>query len=640
VESPDDLLTGLDEDQARAVSVLQPSVCVLAAAGSGKTRVLTRRVAHRIATGTAQPQHTLVLTFTRKAAGELRDRLRALDVEASVTAGTFHAVAYAQLRQRWIDKGRAVPMVTTRPLRILETALSSLRLSRSINVRSLAAEISWAKSQCLTVEDYEVGVQRLKHRSPIAVPQFVRVYEAYESEKRKRRTLDYDDLLLLMIQALEQDRTFATSQRWMFRHFFVDEFQDVNRAQFELLRLWCGGRDDVFVVGDVNQAIYGWNGADSSYLEHIDRAFPAIERVQLRTNYRSSGSVLRAARGVLPAAEIRSDETFSGPDVAPRVLRCNDESDEARTIARELRSAHSRGVRWGDMAVLVRTNVQRAPIESTLDRLGIPFQTSGGAGWLHQSIVQSALDYLRESPRVPLARRAPDLEEMARDGANELDALVAAAKEAVANDPDLLVADFLSWLEVASRNDGASDGSGVTVVTFHRAKGLEWPFVVLAGIEEGIVPLDNQPVDEEQRLFYVAVTRARSELLCTWAATRTNRRGTTVEQRPGQWLTAVEQAGLADAVAPVAVVIDHIDTTRSKLDMAHEVDPVHDALLRWRAARAKLTGVEAELILSSDVLSAIARERPQSIEALVECGLGQVRAASIGDELLLRTATN
>lgn len=684
------LLTGLDPEQAAAVTSPARTVAVLAGAGSGKTRVLTRRVAFRIADGTAEAHHSLVLTFTRKAADELRERSGRWDAGAAVTTGTFHSVAFAQLRRRWLEQGRAVPTIVAHPLRLVEHVLQTIRMGRSVNARALATEIAWAKSRGLDPQDYEEQVLQLMHRPPVAAHQVARVYEAYESEKRKRRVVDYDDLLLLACQAMSTDKAFAAAQRWLFRHVYVDEFQDLNKAQFDLLQCWLGESPDLFVVGDGNQAIYGWNGADARYLNDIARHFPGVELFKLERNYRSTGEVLAAAGSVLPATKHHRQATVhdldrpeNGP--VPRIITYRDEHEEAKGIARSVREAHGRGLRWRDIAVLVRTNMQRGPIEAAMSEIGVPFQSTGGLNWLKEPDVASVLDMLRESPRRPLAQRVGDIEEHLRDvplvERRRLEELLSSARQCLAGDPEMLIADFLSWIEVASRHDGPlgegtrsslPDGS-VTITTFHRAKGLEWSFVTLAGLEDGLVPLSGTSgaqLEEERRLFYVAVTRSRSELLCTWAQQRTNARRQTVARTPSPWLLAIERSTQEIEPPSVALARGEIARVRDALqlddvgDLATGAstqqsdegvallpegsigrpapsrlgcsdDELRSAFVRWRSSRARMSGIEPKLIVSDGLIDVIVKSRPSSIEELSSMAeLGPVRAVSLGAEIL------
>lgn len=649
----DELLHGLDEAQRAAVTSPARTLCVLAGAGSGKTRVLTRRVAYRFAEQTADPAHALVVTFTRKAANELRQRLAHFSMGQEVATGTFHALAYAQLRRRWLDQGRLVPAIATQPLRLVEGALQTTRLARSLNARAVSAEISWAKSRNLAPQQYEEAVRNQRRRALLPGAQFVRLYEAYEAEKRKRKVLDYDDLLLLLTDIINSDRAFAEAQRWRFRHLFVDEFQDLNPAQFALLQAWLGDRDDLFVVGDPNQAIYGWNGADSTVLRDAERHFPGIEIFRLDTNYRSTAQILAAARAILPDTAPVASLTHELSEVGtpPQFWCSSDERAEAIGIARQVRLAHGRSWMWSDIAVLVRTNAQRGVIERALQETGVPCRSVGGASWMSHEDVRVALDFLRETPQSKLAQHVADIEQLVQDASTEqaqgyLQELAAAARQCLADDPQMSIADFLSWVDIASKFDGPTGadlvGSAVTVTTFHRAKGLEWPVVFLAGVEEGLVPHGNssgEELAEERRLFYVAITRARVELHCSWAEKR-EIRGSIETRRPSPWLALMQRAlsEVPDPMAPVAVSRSELEQTRAALhatEHSSSGNGVRDALERWRVARAKLTGIDKRLILSNEILDAIVELKPSTIEELATIeGFGPVRAASIGPELL------
>ncbi|HEX8804174.1 MAG TPA: ATP-dependent helicase, partial [Acidimicrobiales bacterium] len=298
----DHLLHDLDESQRRAVTSPAQPLAILAPAGSGKTRVLTRRIAWRVETGDADASHVLALTFTRRAAGELRDRLRVLGVRDGVATGTFHGVAYAQLRARWADEGRQPPALLARKGRLL----GELRRGGQLTAAQLAGEIEWAKAHLVGPDGYIDAVAAARRRTPAPPAQVADAYARYEDEKRTRRLVDFDDLLRLCSHLIETDAAFAATQRWRFRHLFVDEFQDVNALQMQLLDAWRGDRYDLCVVGDPRQAIYGWNGADARFLDGFQARYPPAEVVALERNYRSTPQVLAAAADVLRAA--RSDD--------------------------------------------------------------------------------------------------------------------------------------------------------------------------------------------------------------------------------------------------------------------------------------------------------------------------------------------
>ncbi|MBO0886587.1 MAG: ATP-dependent helicase, partial [Acidimicrobiales bacterium] len=382
------LLEGLDEAQRHAVTVDAAPLCVLAGAGSGKTRVVSRRIAWRVANGSATGRHVLALTFTRKAAGELRERLAGLGVRDQVAAGTFHALAYAQLRRWWADRGRTAPVLLDRKGALLHRLLGSSPAARGEATASsvlgpLATEIEWAKARLLRPDSYADAAVGAGRRPPIAPSAVAELYARYETEKRRRGLVDFDDLLVVLAEAMEAEEELAAAQRWRFRHLFVDEFQDVNPAQWRLLSCWLGDRTDLCVVGDPNQAIYGWNGADPAMLTTFARRWPGATVVRLDANYRSSPQVLSVAGAVLspdvgPAAgpTLLRPHRPDGP--VPEVVSYDSDRAEAAGIARRLRHARPPGSAWARLAVLARTNAQLVLVEEALAAARIPCRVAAG----------------------------------------------------------------------------------------------------------------------------------------------------------------------------------------------------------------------------------------------------------------------
>ena len=454
------LSDGLNERQMAAVEAPVTPLGIRAGAGTGKTRVLTRRIAHQAGTGAIDPKHTLAITFTRKAADELRERLVGLGLRDSVRAGTFHSTAYAQLRTRWAERGIRPPELVQdkRGLVARVVRRAGLRLTKA-EVQDAMAEIEWAKARRITPDRYGEAANRLRRWSELDHSVIEDLYRRYEEEKAKRRVVDFDDLLILALRDLTDDPDYAEARRWSYRHLFVDEFQDVNRLQFELLRAWLGDRSDLCAVGDPNQAIYSWNGADSDYIERFSTWFPGAEELDLVDNYRSTPQILAAGRAVLPAGAAKlASHCLDGP--RPTVSTHADDFDEAATIARALRDAKGPETAWSSMAVLARTNAQTAKLATALEKAQIPCRV-----------------------RIDSHRTG--------DGAG--------AAPPIGSD-------------------------AVDVATFHAAKGLEWAIVHLAGLEQGLVPISRaqtpDEVAEERRLLYVAITRAQRELHCHWASER------------------------------------------------------------------------------------------------------------------------
>ena len=665
-----ELLEGLDPAQRRAVVSDSQPLCILAPAGSGKTRVLTRRIAHRVVTGQADGARVLALTFTRQAAGELRGRLGALGVRQPVAAGTFHAVAYAQLRRRWADRGERPPVLLERKARLLAPLLprarKGARASVTVQTADLAAEIEWAKARLVPASRYEAEVQAAGRKPAVPPAEMARLYERYEIEKRRKGLVDFDDLLMSCALALQNDTEFAAAQRWRFRHLFVDEFQDVNPVQFRLLQGWLGDRRDLCVVGDPDQAIYSWNGADPTLLTDFTRHFPGAEVVQLETNYRSTPQIVSLARTVLPAgghhrgvAGPPAVTASRGEGPVPVVRQFDTDADEARGVARALRRAHRPGVAWSHLAVLARTNAQLVLLESHIRDAGIPCRLSGGGVLLRQPEVRAALDQIRHLPvGVPFLSRLADIEEAAvsEGGAAErrsnLDALVRLGHDYAAIDPCPTVDGFTAWLGAGDRGDQGEPGAdAVELTTFHRAKGLEWPVVFVTGLEKGLVPIGHATTAaaeaEERRLLHVALTRAVDEVHCTWAERRTFG-SRPVARSPSPLLEPIREAVAAMAaggmpedwrerVAAERAKLRSLPTTaRTGAAPGDRADPaVWEALKAWRSATAQATGVPAYVIFHDATLAAVAEARPTTrAELLALPGMGPVKAERYADTLL------
>jgi DNA helicase-2/ATP-dependent DNA helicase PcrA len=752
------LLEGLDESQRHAVTVDAAPLCVLAGAGSGKTRVLSRRIAWRVANESATGRHILALTFTRKAAGELRERLAGLGVRDQVAAGTFHAVAYAQLRRWWADRGRAAPVLLDHKGALLHRLLSSpsgspdrrgaARRAGASDPNSrdgatnpgaslvgpLAAEIEWAKARLLEPEAYADAAVGADRHPPLTPSEVAEVYARYEGEKRRRGLVDFDDLLKALAVAMETEEELAAAQRWRFRHLFVDEFQDVNPAQWRLLSAWLGTRTDLCVVGDPNQAIYGWNGADPGMLATFAHRRPDATVVHLDANYRSSPQVLSVAAAVLPHDARRTGarpplraHCPDGP--APDVVAYDSDRAEAAGIARRLRQARLPGTSWSRLAVLARTNAQLVMVEEALSAARIPCRVAPGAAFLRRPEVQAALVRLRQSPRWHTLETAIRDLELAAAAAEEeghrqtdetrteprtvddgsidgrrvdtaeralaLGTLARLAREYQALEQGASVDGFVVWLAstLAGEQPGVASGDAVELTTFHRAKGLEWPVVFVAGLEEGLVPIahavSTEAEAEERRLLYVALTRAQLELHCSWARRRTLGHRS-MARSPSPYLEGIEAASRAlvtgERLADVTGLIDEerrrlrtmatgTGSTRARrpggrvrgdLRQAHDLRQALDlraagppfrrpadrvaraaepklleALRTWRARSARAAGVPPHVVLHDTTLAAVAASRPSSIEELIGLpGLGPLKANRYGAELLDLTAQN
>jgi DNA helicase-2/ATP-dependent DNA helicase PcrA len=679
---PDALLDGLNEAQHAAVTSAAAPLCILAGAGSGKTRVLTRRIAWRAATGELDPRHVLALTFTRKAAGELTQRLRALGLRDQVAAGTFHSVAYAQLRSRWADRGIEPPTLLDRKVGFVARLLPPNR--SNVPAVDVVSEIEWAKARLVSPERYPEEAERAGRRPPMGADDVARVYARYEEARRRARMVDFDDLLRLCARDMAADPEFAAGQRWRFQHLFVDEFQDVNPLQQALLDTWLGDRLDLCVVGDPNQAIYAWNGADARLLRLFPKRYPSAEVVRLSVNYRSSPQILAVANAVLSGGGRGVDRDGvllatrpEGP--IPQVTSFEDDKAEARGVARAVRDHHNPGSAWSSQAILVRTNAQVALLEEALHDAGIPFRVRGGAALLDQPEIKAALRTLQRrndgftQALADLDAAAADPDEGDCDKGEErranLAALVRLGHDYAAIEPSPSIPGFLSWLRAATRADQPDrQGDAVEIATLHAAKGLEWPVVHLAGLEQGLVPIGHartgEALAEELRLFYVALTRAEREVRLTWAAQRTyGTRAMNRERSPYLDTVLAACAALRSGADPAEVSkgvgvlgggaaarrpdLGSARRSRSRPDLPRaqgapapsqlddDAKALFDALKEWRTAKARAAAMPPYVICNDRTLLEIAARRPRTTTALLAVhGLGEVKVSRFGPELL------
>ncbi|MEO5839216.1 MAG: ATP-dependent DNA helicase UvrD2 [Acidimicrobiales bacterium] len=649
------MLEGLDDAQREAVLHPEPPLRIIAGAGAGKTRVLTRRIAYQSAIDAIDPRRVLALTFTRKAAGELNSRLRGLGLRDSVAAGTFHGIAYAQLRRYWADNNRTAPGLLDRKAPLVARVLP--RGLGDTAVLDVISEIEWAKARVVSPDAYEDAAHAADRRPPASLALMAEAYRRYEQEKKERRVVDFDDLLSLCRRALETDTEFGSAQRWRFRHLFVDEFQDVNPSQFTLLKAWLGSSADLCVVGDPRQAIYSWNGADATYINDFDQHFPGAASVELRNNYRSTPQVMAIAQAVLRGASNLAPTVATKPaGPLPRVKEYENDVDEARGIARAVRDAHDPGKRWADQAVLVRTNGQIPVLEEALRKAKIPFRTRGG-GLLRLPEARSIIRGLERSPQ-PLASSVTDLavasddDDLQTDGPEApdtrrviVDTIVRLATEYLSIDPSATGSAFSTWLQTTTGGDDVNDKSdAIDIATFHAAKGLEWAIVHIAGVEQGLVPISYARTPdaqaEEQRLFYVAVTRAEHTVLCSWSKER--QFGNRVSTRsPSPYLRLVEDA--LDVLTNTTRPVDNrqqVAAQRKKLGSSAGTktdnnDPLYVALKSWRSTASRAANVPAYVVFHDATLEAIATSKPKTRAALGRVpGIGPVKLDRYAEELL------
>ncbi|MDP6287909.1 MAG: ATP-dependent DNA helicase UvrD2 [Acidimicrobiales bacterium] len=651
------LLGGLNDEQRAAVTTDALPLAIHAGAGSGKTRVLTHRIAWRALTGRDDPRRVLALTFTRKAASELRSRLRLLGMRDQVAAGTFHSVALAQLRTWWRENDRREPELLDRKMGMIRALLP--RDHRATAALDVVAEIEWAKARRIRPEAYTTSAEAAGRTPPLPAPTVSRIYGEYEQQKTDRHLVDFDDLLDQCRHALTTDRRFADAQRWRFRHLYVDEFQDVNPLQFDLLAAWLGGRTDLCAVGDPDQAIYGWNGADADHLNRFDAHFPGATVLELRQNYRSTPQVLRVAARALVGREPMAANKDSGPD--PTIAGYADERSEATAIAQNIRDRRGPDGRWRDQAVLVRTNAQTEPVVQALRSAGIPVRTRSGSGLLDRADVKAQLQTLSRV-NGPLVDHLGDLR-VAADGpladgavpefvddtgatgdetgrAAAFAELGRMADEFLALEPTGTGRGFVA--SVKSQAMAAADEStdAVEVATFHSAKGLEWPSVHLAGLEHGLVPISHAreaaAVAEERRLLYVALSRAEEHLSMTWAEQRTF--GTrSAKRRPSPWL-----ADLEAAIAGLDHPVGRSEGARRVAELGARTrrpslpdHPVVAALRDYRSTAARAASVPPYVVFNDATVADLIASWPTTPnELLAVHGIGPTKAERHGVAIL------
>ena len=537
-------LDGLDEHQRAAASRLRGPVVVLAGAGAGKTRVITHRIAHGVDTGAYSPQRVLAVTFTTKAAGELRGRLRALGVEG-VSAKTFHAAALSQLNFFWPQvAGDEAPRIVDNKVKLLAHAADAMRLRPDrATLRDVASQIEWRKVTMRSIEQYEKLGRSVGSLRSDALVELMRQYEKLKDE---RRQLDFEDVLLACAGMLEAEPRVAVAVREQYRHFTVDEFQDVSPLQNRLLELWLGDRRDLCVVGDASQTIYSFTGADSRFLLEFGSRYPDATVVRLERNYRSEAAVLDVANALMqgrPGALTLQSTRPADPEAPkPTVTAYADEASEADGVAAAV-LAQLATARADEIAVLYRSHAQSAGIQQALAARGVPTTVLGGTRFFDMPEVRQAVLAIRAAAVAPSGAGFVDDVRTALRGIGHQDEPPAAggalrdaweARAAIlrlAEDAprDATLRSFADELMARAKDQHEPSLRTVTLSTLHAAKGLEWPHVHLLGFSEGLLPISYaqtaEGVDEERRLAYVGITRAARTLSISWARQSAAARG-------------------------------------------------------------------------------------------------------------------
>jgi DNA helicase-2/ATP-dependent DNA helicase PcrA len=663
----DRLLDDLNAAQREAVLATSGPVAILAGAGTGKTRVISRRTAYAIATEVVSADQVLVVTFTDKAAGEMVERLAGLGLPG-VVARTFHAHALSQLRFFWPSRHGGEPL----PALLDSKAALLSRIGRGLPghykftpLRDLATEIEWAKARGIDPAGYEAAIAAGPgtRTPPIPADLMRRVFADYERAKTRAGRIDFDDLLAETIALLETDEEAAGIIRARKTWFSVDEYQDTNPHQQRLLELWAGDRDDICVVGDEDQTIYTFTGASSAYLTGFASRHPGARTIALTENYRSTPQVLGLANRLLAADGRTKSLTATRPDgPLPSIDGYADGAVELTALVRRIRGLLAAGsgerVEPAEIAVLVRMNAQLPPIEDALTRAGIAYQVRGVRFYARPEVVAAVglidgvdgdvrgrglATALRARFRDELGHESGDAAKStdgprgdeARERAAALETILAIVDEVVRADPAATAAIVRDELDRRAAHERSGSADGVNLLTYHRAKGLEWDAVFLPMLEDGNLPIrqsfdDEAALAEERRLLYVGITRARRELHLSWADRRETR-GRETRRIRSRFL-----AGLAPAAArPVFGRADGSGRPPARPKQQPGDDPLFDALRAWRSEQARGEGKPAYVVAADATLASIAAARPGSLTALERVpGIGPAKLDRYGAEIL------
>jgi DNA helicase II / ATP-dependent DNA helicase PcrA len=688
------ILAGLDDEQRQVATTLNGPLCVLAGAGTGKTRAITHRIAYGVHSGVYKPQTVLAVTFTARAAGEMRTRLRELGA-GGVQARTFHAAALRQLQYFWPQAiGGQLPSIVDHKAQLLAEAARRLRITTDrAALRDLASELEWAKVSMHTPDGYVAAAAGRPAPAGLDATTVSRLFQSYEDVKTDRQLIDFEDVLLLTVGILDEDQRVAAEVRSQYRHFVVDEYQDVSPLQQRLLDLWLGGRDELCVVGDASQTIYSFTGATPEHLLGFTQRHPGAPVVKLVRDYRSTPQVVHLANRLLAAR--RPEPGVPGRDVPwptplellaqrpagpePEFTECPDDEAEAAHVASRIRRLMDDGVAPAQIAVLFRTNGQSQAYEQALAGAGIGYQLRGGERFFQRREVRDAVLQLRAAARLPSADPVPQLcrdilaslgyTPAAPDGGGavrerweSLAALVALAEELevsrAGRESPFTLAEFVAELEERAATQHAPTVQGVTLASLHAAKGLEWDAVFLVGLNEGLMPIsfaeDQAGYDEERRLLYVGITRARIHLGLSWSLSRTP--GGRAHRRPSRFLDGLRPAGTGreraeraaaprrrkPAGPPVCRVCGSLlnSAAERKLGRCGNCPPGYDEavfeeLRGWRLKVSQEASVPAFVVFTDATLMAIAEAKPADEGALAKIpGVGRSKLERYGRDVL------
>ena len=614
----DSVLAGLDADQRTAVTAPVGIVVVRAGAGSGKTTVLTRRIAWRALNETADIERTLAITFTRQAATEMRTRLAKFDLDGRPVIGTFHAVARRVMMQYLEDRGKTAPVIVNNRAALVQQCMTADE--RKISLYDVLATIDWAHARMKSPANI---VEALNATDAITPPlparRFAEVFAAYEQLKKKRGVIDLNDFMTAVVNDAAKDQRLRESIRFQFRHISVDEAQDMNPLQYEFLKVLLPTTPDLFLVGDPNQAIYGFNGADKTLFDTLPSLSGGAHVVSLPSNYRCTPEIVDAAVAALAKDNQMADAVSRrASGAAVRYERCADDGAERQLIFRSVLRAHSSHRAWSDIAVLTRINSHGDAIREELTRAGIPVRSSRRGGEWGRAVA-SATECTGRDDLNEFAADILDTGDYDKDSADYRVALQ--VRKFLDENRSGMVNGraFGTWLSTSA---DVEESDGVEVLTFHAAKGREWSFVVVAGADKGLLPFVRartpQAKSEEARLAYVAFTRAADELMVTWADIRNGRKS-----GPSPLLPALSTAGRI--VDPPTR-----DFRRLAASSRPTKDPLAGALKLWGVKKSATSGSHP---LTDRQIKELARRKPTTVQQIAEI-VDDIFANRFGEEVI------
>lgn len=538
------ILEALDDDQRAVALATRGPVCVIAGAGTGKTRAITHRIAYAAAIGTMDPQKILALTFTARAAGEMRARLRTLGVP-TVAARTIHSAALKQLLFFWptVFGGRTPDLITSKGSFIAEAVrraglTSQIAVHNRELMRDIATEIEWAKVSQVAPEDFVSEISQRLTKPRFNPEHLVQLYTAYESIKKQELAIDFEDVLLLTAAMLEEERDVRERVQDQYRYFTVDEYQDISPVQQRLINAWLGTRSDICVVGDPAQTIYSFAGATPVFLNTFTQRFPDAQVIRLSTGYRSTPEITFAANSILRVGSMGQELTaFNEHGSKPTVQGFKDEYSEINGVLQEITGLLTAGIQPQEIAILARTNAQLSAFERAMNKSGIPYQVRNTERFFERSDVREFLKQVRQASVIPVEGSSwiDELRTIAQpfltgESIDGIAALLHLGRELDENPtfaPKTLRG-YLREVEDRVQQNNPPTMPVITLATLHAAKGLEWERVYLIGASEGILPLasgggssavgnlTDAVIAEERRLFYVGMTRAKADLHITY----------------------------------------------------------------------------------------------------------------------------